>query len=228
LSSACDRYADAVEEAKHKLEETAAEIVAAVAAGAAATVFTLGISDAVGGAAVAALSATALGTVEVLGTTVAEIVGGMTMGAVFGAMDSVLETNFGNAAKTALGDKLPSAQAEIAGLVASTAIGGLTGVGKPLVVGTAKAAGAAAAVKVPTGVSELIPQLSAILGRMPDALETPAGEALNTMANQQAAGHAVHGAFGRKTDAPTLPQLSGELLNAKIEAAGSPEDRKHR
>jgi hypothetical protein len=223
LSTACGKFADAVDDAKRELEETAAEIATAIAAGVGATVLTLGMSDFVGGGVVAALSATALGTIEVLGTTIAEIAGEITMGAVFGGLDALLETDFGNAAKTALGEELPSPQDEIEGLLKALAIGSLTGGARSLLTGAAKTASGAAALNVPESVSTLIPQLPAILDQIPDALETPAGLALKTLVSEQAAGHVVNGVRGKGTDAPTLPEVLGELLNAKIEASATSE-----
>ncbi len=223
MSTACDNFADAVDEAKHKLEETAAEIASALAAGALATVFTLGASDAVSDSVSTYLIGTAVGYTEILGTTIADIVGQMAAGAVFGTVDDILESSFSASAAIALGGSPPSASSVVVDLFESFAVGGLTFGGSYLTKSAAHTAALAAMVSMPDDASQLIPQLPGILATMPNALDTPTGRALTTLANEYAAKGVVNGLLGNGTEPPNLQEVLGELLNARIEGAAKPE-----
>lgn len=219
MSTACSSYADAVDEAKRRLEEIAVEIAATIGAGALATVFTLGISDEVSAAVATYLSTTALGCIEVLGTTIADIIGEMAVGTIFSSLDSVLDADLGGTARTALGEKLPSAREEGAHLLESTAIGALTGGTYKFTTGATRTAALASMSGLPDTAGALIPALPGLLAQVPDALDTPAGTALLKLASRQASGRAVAAPFGQRTAAPTLPEMLGELLNVRLEAA---------
>lgn len=221
LSTGCDKFADAVDEEKTRLEEAAAEIGAAIAAGALATVFTLGISDAVGGATAAALASTAIGSVEILGTTIADIVGTMAVGAVFGSVDSILETGLSNSIKTQLGEQPDSPLTALEGMATSTIIGGLTFGFGDVASNAVKVGSLAGLAAVPDSVSTIIPDLPAILAAMPDATESTAGQALTKLAGGYAAGTVVNGVQGKPTDPPSLQEVLGELLDSKIEGAAN-------
>ena len=224
LSAACTKFADAVDELKTQLEETAGEIAAALAAGALATVFTLGISDLVSGTVSTALIGTAVGAVEVFGTAVADIAGQAAVGGVAAAVDTVLETTMTNGLKSDLGEPVPSAGDEILSLVEGIGLGTVTA-GLSTTAGlTVKAASTAALANLPDDVSTLAPDLPVILASIPDALETPAGKALNSLASEYAANSGVAAIQGKAADAPTLPEILGELLDSKIEAAGEGEE----
>ena len=223
LSAACTKFADAVDELKTKLEETAGEIAAAITAGALATVFTLGISDAVSAGTTAFLAGLGLDAVEVFGTTIAEIGGQAAIGGVAAAVDSVLETTMTNGLKSDLGEPVPSPGEELVSLVEGIGLGTVTA-GLSTTAGlTVKAATGAALANLPDDVSTLAPDLPAILASIPDALETPAGKALNSLASEYAANSGVAALQGKAAEAPTLPEVLGELLDSKIEAAGEGE-----
>jgi uncharacterized protein YukE len=219
MSAACSEYADAVDEAKRRLEDIAVEIAATVGAGALATVFTLGLSDEVSAAVATSLSATALGCIEVLGTTIADIVGEMAVGTIFSSLDSVLDADLGGSARTALGEDLPSARVEGAHLLEASAIGALTGGTYRFATGAARTAALASMAGLPDSAGTLLPSLPGLLAQVPDALDTPVGTALVKLASRQASGHAVNAPFGQRTAAPTLPEMLGELLNVRLEAA---------
>jgi hypothetical protein len=224
LSAACTKFADAVDELKTKLEETAGEIAAALTAGALATVFTLGISDFVSGTVSTALIGTAFGAIEVFGTAVADILGQAAVGGVAAAVDSVLETTMTNGLKSDLGEPVPSASDELLSLVEGIGLGTVTA-GLSTTAGlTVKAAATAALANLPDDVSTLAPDLPMILASIPDALETPAGKTLNSLASEYAANSGVAAIQGKAADAPTLPEILGELLDSKIEAAGEGEE----
>jgi hypothetical protein len=224
LSAACSKFADEVDELKTKLEETAGEIAAALTAGALATVFTLGISDAVSGTVSTALIGTAFGSIEIFGTAVADILGQAAVGGVAAAVDSVLEMSLTNGLKSDLGEPVPSSGDEIVSLVEGIGLGTVTaGLGN--VAGlTVKAASAAAVANLPDDVSSLIPDLPLVLASIPDAMETPAGKALTSLSSEYAANSGVAAIQGKDADAPTLPEILGELLDSKIEAAGEGEE----
>ena len=220
LAAVCDDFADAVDEAKHKLEETAAEIATAITAGALATVVTLGASDFVGDTVSTALISTAAGSVEVLGTTIADIAGNMAAGAVFSTVDTILEANFGDSVKALTGGQLPSAKDDVVDLMKALVLGGITGGAGHLATSTAKAAALSALVNLPDSASTLIPALPGILAQIPEAAETPAGEALKTLVGEYTAKSAAQAPHGKAADPPSVSEIIGELLNAKIEAAG--------
>ena len=224
LSAACTKFADAVDELKTKLEETAGEIAAAITAGVVATVFTLGISDAVSAGVSTALIGTAVGAVELFGTTVADIIGVATVGAIAGAVDTVLESTLSNGVKADLGEQLPSTGDELLTLVEGIGIGGLSA-GLGSTAGNAvKTAATAALANLPDDVSTLAPDLPMILAAVPDTLETPAGKAITALASEYTVKAGLSAAEGKPAEAPTLPEVLGELLDSKIEAAGEGEE----
>lgn len=219
MSTACDNFADAVDETKHKLEETAAEITAAITAGALATFFTAGVSDMVGDGVATSLIGTALGSVELLGTTIADIAGAMVSGGIFGAVDSILDSSLGSSAKLALGGGGASPKDVLTDLIESITVSGFTFGGSYLTKAAAHSAALAALISLPDDANDLIPQLPGIIATMPNALETPAGRALTTLANEYAAKGVLNGVQGKGTATPDLPDILGELLNARIEGA---------
>lgn len=223
LSAACDKFADAVDELKTKLEETAGEIAAALTAGAVATIFTLGISDAVSGGVTAALVGTAVGDIALFGTTVADIFAAMAVGGVAGGLDTVIDTVLTNGVKADLGEQTPTDSQVLMGLVEGIGLGAATGGVSTAASSAAKSAAAAAMSNLPDSVSTLAPDLPAILAGIPDALETPAGKALTDIASEYAVNSGVAGVQGKAADAPGLPEILGGLLDAKIEAAGEGE-----
>jgi hypothetical protein len=227
LSAACDKFADAVDELKSKLEETAGEIAAAITAGAVATIFTLGISDAVSGGVTTALLGTGIGAVELFGTTVAEILGQAAVGAIAGAVDTVLESTLSNGVKADLGEPLPSTGQELVTLVEGIGVGGLgAGLGSTAT-NAVKSAATTAFASLPDDVSTLAPDLPAILAAIPDAVDTPAGKAITTLASEYTVKEGVAAVQGKSAEAPTLPEILGELLDSKIEAAGEGEEGDH-
>lgn len=219
LSEACTKFADAVDELKTKLEETAGEIAAALTAGAVATIFTLGISDAVSAGVSTALIGTAIGAVEFFGTTVADIVAAMAVGGIAGGLDTVLDTVLTNGVKAGLGEQTPSDAQVLMGLVEGIGLGAATGGVSSAATAAAKTAAAAAMANLPDSVSTLAPDLPAILSGIPDALETPAGKALTDISSEYAVKSGVAGVQGKAADAPGLPEILGDLLDAKIEAS---------
>lgn len=224
LSTACTKFADAVDELKTKLEETAGEIAAALTAGVLATVFTLGVSDLVSGTVSTALIGTAFGAIDFFGTAVADIVGQAAVGGVAAAVDSVLEMSMTNGLKSDLGEPVPSPGEEIVSLVEGIGLGTVTA-GMSTAAGiSVKAASAAAVANLPDDVSSLAPDLPLILASIPDALETPAGKTLSALASEYTANSGVAALQGKAADAPTLPEILGELLDSKIEAAGEGEE----
>lgn len=223
LSSACEQFANAVDALKTKLEETAGEIAAALTAGAFATVLTLGVSDAVSGSVTTALISTAVGAVEVFGTTIADIVAAMAVGGIAGGLDTLLDTVLTNGVKADLGEPVPSDAQELMGLVEGVVLGSVTG-GVSSAAGSAvKSIAASAMANLPDNVSTLAPDLPLLLGGIPDALETPAGRALTDIASEYAVNSGIAGVQGKAADAPGLPEILGDLLDAKIEAAGEGE-----
>jgi len=225
LSAACEQFADAVDQVKSKLEETAAEIAAALAAGAAATFFTLGISDAVADGVTAALVAAGFDAIGTFGATVASIISAGLVGGAFGALDTMIDSVLTDGIKAKFGDQLPSDAQTIQGLAEGVVVNGLA----EGVAGTtglaAKAAALNALVSVPDDVSKLVPDLTAVLAGIPDALETPAGQALNNLASQYAVNSGVAAAQGNTASPPSVPDILGEVLDAKIEAAGEGEEK---
>ena len=219
LSTACTNFADAVDETKSKLEEAAAEIGAAVAAGAVATFFTFGISDAVGDGVAASVAATAIGEVELLGTTIADICGKIVVGGIFGLVDDIFDTGLSNGIKVQFGDTPPGPVDNLVDLFDSVLIGGLTGGIGTVATDGVKTVAPAVLAGLPDDVSTIIPNLPGILAALPDATESTAGKVLIKLSSEYAAGNIVNGAQGKPTDAPTLQDLMGEILNAKIEGA---------
>ena len=226
LSTACSNFADAVDAvdaAKHKLEETAEEIAAAIAAGILATAFTAGISDTTSVLVTAQLAAVGIGTIEVLGTTIGDIVAAMSVGGIFGTLDAVLEGELTTGIKAVSGEDTPSVKEQGSDLVKSLLVGVVTaGLGTL----ASQAAGQAALVameNLPDGLDELFPDLHDILAGLPTGLETPTIKALKTLAGEYASKGLIGLAHGRGPDAPSLPEVLGELLNARIEGSSENE-----
>jgi hypothetical protein len=125
LSAACTSSRTRSMSSSRSSRTPPVEIGAASPRGPVATVFTLGISDAVS-AGVWRRSVTGLDAVEVFGTTIAEIIGQMAVGAMFGAVDSVLDMTLVNGAKADLGEPLPSDGEELKELVEGIVVGSLS------------------------------------------------------------------------------------------------------
>jgi hypothetical protein len=224
LSAACTKFADAVDELKSKLEETAGEIAAAIAAGVMATVFTLGISDGVSAATTVALANLGFDAVEAFGVTLADIGGQMAVGAIAGAVDTVLDATLANGVKADLGEQLPSAGQELTGLIEDVGVGALSA-GLGSAAGSAlKTAATTALANLPDDVSTLAPDLPLILASVPDALETPAGKAINALASEYTVNSGIAAAQGKSAEAPTVPEVLGEVLDSKIESLGEGEE----
>lgn len=227
LSTACSTFADAVDDAKAELAETVLEIESALTAAILATAFTAGASDAADAAISASLVGQAMESIEVLGTTVGAIVSSLEPSVMFGSMDALLESEFGNGIKAATGQPTESVHDILDGLAQGFGLGLLTGGVATAATGAVTAGSTAAsylAIDHLESVVDLVPDLPLILQRIPDALETPAGEALRTLESEYTSHRLVNGIEGRPTDAPTVPEVLGELINAKIEgAAAGPE-----
>lgn len=213
LADACDKFADAVDETKRKLEETAIEIGAAIAGAAIGTVFTLGIADAIGTAAVTALISDGIATLGFLGTTVGEIASTAIATAVVAAGSATFQQVGKNLARGAMGEKPESLSP--AELAQNIAIGGIAG-GIGSVATAAAKAGAVGAIGAAGKVGDLVPQLDQTLAAIPDALDTPAGKALTDMASGVAATSVV---AGKDPKAPSPQDAIGSALAAKLEAA---------
>jgi len=224
LSATCGKFADAVDALKTKLEETAGEIVAALTAGVATTIFTLGMSDAVSSGVTTALVAVGLDAVEVFGVTLTEIGSQLVLGAIAGAVDSALESAMTDSIKADLGEQLPSTGEELLSLVEDMGYGAAGGVVSTVAGGAAKTAATVALSELPDDVSTLAPELPLILASIPGALETPAGEAITTLASEYAVKSGVAATQGKSADAPTITEVLGELLDSKIEAAAKGEE----
>ena len=223
LSTACSNFADAVDDAKRKLEEIAEEIAAAIAAGILATAFTAGVSDAVSVNVTAGLAAVGIGTIEVLGTTIGDIVAAMAVGSVLTLVDTAVDDGLDAGIKVDFGEDTPSATGESADLLKSFFIGAVTaGLGTL----ASQAAGQAALVameNLPDDLDELFPDVHDILAGIPTGLETPTIKALKTLAGEYSAKGLIGAVQGRGPDAPTLPEVLGELLNARIEGSSESE-----
>ena len=223
LSAACTKFADAVDELKSKLEETAGEIAASIAAGVATTIFTLGISDAVSAGVTSALISVGLDAVEVFGVALTDIGTQLLVGAIAGAVDSVLESTLSNGVKADLGEQLPSTGDELLSLVESMGYGAAAGVVSTVAGGAAKTAVTASLSHLPDEVSTLAPDLPLVLASVPDALDTPAGKAITALASEFTVKSGVAAVQGKSADAPTITEVLGEFLDSKIEAAGEGE-----
>ncbi|MBC3839931.1 hypothetical protein GXW82_06175 [Streptacidiphilus sp. 4-A2] len=222
LSTACAKFADAVDDAKAELGETVLEIEAALAAAVLATAFTAGASDAADALIGASFVGEAMNTIEVLGTTVGEIVSSLTPATMFGTMDAALETEFSNGIKAATGQPPDSVKEILAGLAKGFGVGLLTGGVATAATGAITAGTTAAsylAMDHLESVLEIVPDLPLILQQIPDALETPAGDALRALESEYASRHLINRAEGRPTDPPSVPEVIGELIDAKIEGS---------
>lgn len=90
IGAGCDRFADAVATAKHRLIELAVEVGASIAVGTVLAVFTFGVSEAAAAAATASLVAAA-GIVEgTFAAVLAEIVASAAVYAAVGALESAV------------------------------------------------------------------------------------------------------------------------------------------
>src|SRR5438105_2511251 len=90
MAEALDRYADAIDQARQKVEEIAATAATVLAVGLVLTVVTVGISDAAAGLAAGGLAAAAAAVGVELSTTVATIGGTILAGAAIGAAAAVV------------------------------------------------------------------------------------------------------------------------------------------
>ena len=213
LATACDQFADAVEDTKHKLETIGIELAASIAGAAVGTVLTLGISDAVGAAATGALAATAAADFAFLGTTVAEIAGTALAGAIVALGSATFQQVFKNAAAMTMGDTPEALDSKELGL--DVAVGAAAGLVSPVAEGTTKGAAMAAAGQA-TKLSDVLPQLPAMLAAVPGALETPAGKALTDLASGEAAKTAL---TGKQPEGPDVQEVVGSVVAAEVEAA---------
>ena len=223
LSSACDKFADAVDELKSKLEETAGEIGAAITAGAVATIFTLGISDAVSAGVTSALISVGLDAVEVFGVALTDIGTQLLVGAIAGAIDSVMEMTLTNGLKADLGEQMPTTGQELLTLVEGMGYGAAGGLVSTVAAGATKSAATAAFANLPDEVSTLAPDLPGILASIPDAVDTPTGKAIINLASEFTVKSGVAAVQGKSAEAPSLPEVLGEFLDSKIEGAGEGE-----
>src|SRR5712692_2826802 len=89
MAQALDRYANAVDDARRRVEELVAEVATAVVIGVVLTVFTVGISDAAAGAVSAALIANAALVGVELSATAAGIAATILVGVTVGAVEAM-------------------------------------------------------------------------------------------------------------------------------------------
>ncbi|HEV2635167.1 MAG TPA: hypothetical protein VGX23_08470 [Actinocrinis sp.] len=225
LATGCSDFADAVDEEKKKLEETATEIGAAVLAGTAATMVTLGLSDVAAGTATSTLAAAGVAGVEVLGTTIEEIAGVMVNGLVFGVLDDMMDTGLNDGIKIQIGEPVPSAVSGLEGLALSGLVGSLTFGISDRATDAVKLSSLAGLTALPDSVSTMLPDLPAILGTMPGAAESAAGQALLKLSSEYAVNSAADKIEGKPTEVPTLSEILGELLDSKIEGTGADEEK---
>jgi len=208
LADHCDKFADAVDETKHKLEATAVEIAAAITTGALATLFTVGIADMVSGAVTAGLAATALGELAVLGTTVSEIAAALAASVSEALSTAVFQTVGANTAAMAMGEQ-PESLSLSEAAVRVTAAG----------LGTATTIGASGAVTemlgAADGLSAALPQLPATLAAIAGALKSPAGKIVTDLASNTAVNGIVN---GRGPENPSPKEVISSVLTAEIEA----------
>lgn len=214
MAKVCGRFADAVDAAKTKLEETAAEIAAALAGGAVFTLITFGASDVIGDAAAAALVPVALGAIEVLGVTLEELIAALAGGAAMGTLDAMFEQLTSASVAAAFGDTQdPASATDVAWAAALGGIGGVIGTG---VAGATTTASNALGATYAEELSSLDSRLPGMIAAIPDALDTPAGKALIDLGSASAA----NAVTGQSTDPPSVEEILGEVMDAKIEAAG--------
>lgn len=215
MAKVCTEFADVVDEAKRKLEETAAEIAAAIAGGAALTLFTFGVSDAVGDAAAAALVPVALGSIEVLGVTLEDLIAALIGGAAMSTLDAMFEQLTAASVKAAFGDSQDSVGSSADEVALATVLGGVGGVIGTSVAGATATAANALGAAYPQELSSIDSQLPGMVAAIPNALDTPAGKALLNLASASAATAVT----GQPTGPPSIEDILGEVLDSKIESA---------
>lgn len=215
MAQVCTEFANTVDEVKRKLEETAAEMAAAIAGGAVLTFFTLGVSDAVGDAAAAALVPAALGSIEVLGVTLEDLIAALIGGAAMSTLDAMFEQLTSASVKAAFGDPQDSVGSSASEVAWATVLGGIGGaIGTSVAGATATAANALGATYAQE-LSSLDSQLPGMVAAIPAALDTPAGKALLNLASASAATAVT----GQPADPPSVEDILGEVLDSKIESA---------
>ena len=220
LASACNEFADAVDDARRKLTEIAAEIGTAVASGAIATVFTAGVSDLISYGVSGLLIDTGLDAVAVFGTSIESIVSGFATGGLTSLLSSALDASLTNGVKADFGDTTPDDTGIVADLIEGVAFGGIAGAAGRAVTGIARSAAEATLTHLPDSVAALVPDLPTVINAIPDATATPAGQALTKLSTDYAATSALAAAQGKDAEAPGVPEVLGELLDSRIEAAG--------
>ena len=223
LASACKDFIKAVQDAQHKLEEVAAEIVAALVAGGVATLFTAGISDAVGGLVSAGLIEAGLDEISVLGVSLQAILKAAATSAIAGGVDAILDAGMTNSVKVAFHDTPAGADDMYGNLLKGVVLGVTAGAAGKTVEGAAQTAADATLTHLPDSVAALIPDLPTVVAAMPEATGTPAGQALTKLTTEYAAKSAANAPEGKDTDPPTMQEILGEVLDAKIESAAEPE-----
>lgn len=167
LAEGCDKFADEIDKAKHKLEEEAAVIGATLIAGTALAFFTAGLSE----AAAAGVSASLVAAAETVGVTVsatvADIAATTLTGVVFGAVESTaVDALVAQPVRMAFGDGGFSGTE----LLSAAETGGFTG-------GVAGGLGSGAQnlARVAAGAEDLSPALANIATRLPTMLDSLPG-----------------------------------------------------
>ena len=220
LASACNDFADAVDDTRRKLAEIAAEIGAAVASGAIATVFTAGVSDLISSGVSGLLVESGLEAVAVFGTSVESIVSGVVTGGLTGLLSAALDVSLTNGVKADFGDTAPDDNDIVADLIKGAAFGGIAGAAGKAVTGIASSAAEATLTHLPDSVAALVPDLPSVINAIPGASATPAGQALTKLSTEYAAKSALEAAQGKDAEPPGVPEVLGELIDSEIEAAG--------
>lgn len=223
LASACHDFAQAVDDAKRKLEEVAAEIGTAIIAGGVATLFTAGLSDLIGAGVSAGLVAAGMDAITILGTSLDTIVTGLATGAVAGGVDAILDAGLTGGVKADLGDTASGEDNMFGNLIKGVALGAVTGGAGKMVEGATQTAADATLTHLPDSVAALVPDLPTVIAAIPEAATTPAGQALTKLTTEYAAKSAVNAPQGKDTDSPTVQEILGEVLDSKIEGAAEPD-----
>jgi hypothetical protein len=223
LASACHDFAQAVDDARNKLEEIAAEIGTAIAAGGIATLVTVGLSDVASGLVSAGLVAAGLDAITVLGVSLDTIVTGMVTGALAGGIDAVLESGLTSSVKADFDDTTPDNDNIYVDLFSGVTLGAITGGAGKVVVGAAQKAAEVALTHLPDSLAAAIPDLPTVINAIPDAAATPAGQTITKLSTEYATKSAVDAPQGKDTDPLGIQEVLGEFLDAKIEAAGEGE-----
>lgn len=216
LATSCDQFADAVDEAKNKLDVNAVEIAAVIAGGTVAAFFTFGAGEAVGDGVATAVGATALGTYELFGTSIASIVGTLAGGATAGLIDTAIAMAAKNTVRVAAGEQPESMTPQEA--VVGLATGGIAGPIGQAISGAAKVGATSALGSIPEDIGDVAPQIPNMLAAIPHAVDTPTGKFLTDVAGQYAANKMVAG------KEPTPQDIIGALVDSKIEGAVHTEE----